>query len=135
MQGDAFVGQGAAHDGIALDGLRLVIVVGENRLHPKAVRQASDLVARHGVPHDQASVRRAGERAQSLVQLHQRFPDELHPAIGAWQRIQDVAVEHEYGVDLPAVFQRVVKRRVVPHAQVAPEPHQSLVKWLVADHR
>ena len=88
------------------------------------------VVARSGVPDDQAgafATMPGAHGAQFGVQLQHAGVDELHPPVGAGQRIEDLGVEHEHAPDLPALFERMVQRCVVLHPQVAPEPHQAAV--------
>ena len=125
MQGDARIGQGTAHHGIARQGLGLVVVVGEDGLHTQFARQAGDVLLGQRVPHDQAGPGLASQLAQGLVQLHQGLADELHPAVTPGQGVQDGLVEDEDGMHLAAGAQGLVQGGVVMGPQVAAEPHQA----------
>ena len=130
VQHGAVVRQVAQHTGVARQGLRLVVVVGEHRLHPQLRGQSGHLHLGHAVGHQQVHPRvasRLAQRMQLRIQVQQRGPDELHPPVGTGQWRQDGRVEHEHAPHLPAAFQRVVQGHVVVCPQVAAEPHQAFV--------
>ena len=130
VQGDAGIGQSAAHLRIACQRRRLVVVAGVHRLYAQLLRQRRDLVARPAVAHDQAGAGhalRGTEFRQLRVQVGEAVQDELHPAVGARQRIKDLAVEDEDTPDVASRPQRMVQRRMVVGAQVAAKPDQRSV--------
>lgn len=134
MEDDAGIGQPAAHPGVALPRRRLVIVVGVHRLHVQGLRQTGDLFRRAPVQHDEPRMRDTVARAQRpqlLVELAHTGVDELDPPVPAWQRLQDVGVEHEDAPHPPRGAQGVVERGVVVRPQIAAEPHQGAVEFLV----
>jgi hypothetical protein len=100
---------------------------------PSDRASCGNLVAGAAVHGDEARPRLARQRAQRLVQLHQRLADELHPPVLPRQAVQDVGVEHEGAMHLAATAQRVVQGGVVVHAQVPPKPHESC--WIGLFHR
>ena len=67
----------------------------------------------------------AAQLTQVCVQLHQRFTDELHAPVGTGQGGEDVVVEDEHAMHLPALAQRMVEGGMVGQAQVAPQPDQA----------
>lgn len=122
MEGDPAALEAGANARVAGERGRLPVVIGEHRLHAQRAGQPRNLVGREGVTHDQAGARR--ERAQRLMQLLDRVPDELDPAVGARQPVEDGAVEDEGAVDLPAMAQRLGQRGMVVDPQVPPKPHE-----------
>ena len=125
VQGNAQAGQRAAHAGIARLGLRLVVVCGIHGLHTQGLGQGGQRFGSVAVLDDQASFFLPGQRAQVRIQLEQGGPDELHPAVAAWQRVQNVPIENEGAIDALALLQGQVQGRVVVDPQVAPEPDQT----------
>jgi hypothetical protein len=106
---------------VALAGGRLVVLVGEDRVHAERGGEARDRVARAVVAHDEV----AAPGAQPGLQLGHAAVDEFHPPVGARrERIEDFAVEDEGAVDAPGRAQRVVEPGVVVAAQVAAEPEK-----------
>ena len=67
---------------------------------------------------------RCAEGGQLPVQVGQAVNDELDPAIGARQRIEDFAVEDEHTPHMTRRAQRVVQRCVIVAAQVAAKPDE-----------
>jgi hypothetical protein len=59
---------------------------------------------------------------QGGAQLAQRLEHELRPAARGVAPVQQRVVEHEHRDDALAGVERRPQRRVVVHAQVAPEP-------------
>ena len=135
VQGDAAVGERAAHAGVARERVRVVVVVGEDRLHVQLGGQGDDLVGAVAVADEQAHVRRRRARSPSARQLGveraDALADELDAPVGARQRVEDRAVEDEGAPDLARRAQRVVERRVVGDAQVAAEPDERGVEGLL----
>jgi len=131
VERDAEIGELAAHMGVAGQGVRVVVVVGEHGLHVQFVRECHDLVGGLAVAHEQA---RAGppvgltEGGQRRVEVVRALHEELDAAIGARQNIEDLGVEHECAPDLARRTQGVMERCVVVRAQVTAEPHQGGVE-------
>ena len=116
------------HPRIALQRQRLIIVVGEYRVHRQAGHERLQCMGGGVMPDQQAGARFAmgvAEPQQLLIEVQQRFPDEFHAAIGAGQRRQNVTIKDEDAQHLAAGFQRVKKRCVVFHPQITPKPHQA----------
>ena len=128
VQHDAMVGQVATHLDVAGQRQGLVVVVGKYHLRLQVLSQLDDFVLGHAVSHDQARLRVAREFAQAGIHLDQRFADELNPAVGAGQVVQDLGVEHKRHVHALAVLQGLVQGRVVTHTQIAPQPDQATRK-------
>ena len=122
------LGQGALHAGVTRERLGLVVACGKHRLRLQFRCQLHDLLAGHGVAHDQPGAGFAAQFAQAGVQFHQRFADEFHPPIQARQARQNVGVEDEDTVNLGTLAQCQVQRGVVRGAQIAAKPHQAGVK-------
>ena len=117
VQGDAAVGERAADAGVARQGVRVVVVVGVDRLHMELARQGDDLVAGLAVADDQADAVVAvapAELGQVGVERLDAVADELDPPVGARQRIEDGAVEDEGAPD-PA--RRLAARGTAPHGR------------------
>ncbi|GAO21847.1 oxidoreductase, SDR family protein [Alicycliphilus sp. B1] len=104
-EGDARGLQGPGHAPVALDGLGLVVAVGQHLLHAQAARQPHDALRSRAMAHDQPAARGAasgGKLGQSLVQLQHAGVDELHAPVAArGQRVQDVGIEHEGTIHPP----------------------------------
>jgi hypothetical protein len=133
-QRHAGVGERAAHAGIALQGVRVVIVVGEHRLHLQCLRERRQRLVRHALPHDEACTLhpvRLAQRTQLRVQVHEAVANELDAPVGPGQRREQLGVEHEAAPDPPRLPQGVVQGRLVLDAQVAAEPHERGVEGLV----
>ncbi len=127
------VGERAADARVARQRVRVVVVVGVDRLHVQRRGEVDDLVGALAVAHEQADARHAvacaeareigGERVDAL-------DDELDAPVGARQRVEDRAVVDECAPDLARCLERVVERGVVGRAQVAAEPDQGAVDLL-----
>ncbi len=133
MQGDAAVGQCATHRGVASERVRIVVVVGVDRLDMQLVREGDDLVARVAVAHEKANAAHAmlpAERGQVRVERLDALDDELDPAVGSRQRVEDAAIEHEGAPDFARCLQGVEQGGVVVDAQVATKPDQRRVENL-----
>ena len=128
VQHDAVVGQMAAHLNVARQRQGLVVVVGEYHLGLQVLGQFDDFVFGHAVAHDQACLRVPRHFPQAGIDLDQRLADELDPAVGAGQDVQDLGVEHEHHMHPLTVLQGMVQGGVVTHAQVAPQPDQATRK-------
>ena len=87
--------QARRNDGVARDRLRLVVAVGEHRVHLQFGGQAHDFVGGDGVAHDQV----ASQLAQLGIEFGQAGVDELDAAILARQRRQDFFVENKRAID------------------------------------
>ncbi|MEY2804423.1 MAG: hypothetical protein RL657_1759, partial [Pseudomonadota bacterium] len=124
VQGNAVVGQPATHMAVAQLGGGFVVMAGKHGQGVQLLGQLGDFVFGQAVAHDQAATF-ATQLGQALAQLYQRFADELHPPIGPGQGIEDGGVEDTGHMHLAAVFQGMVERRVVVHAQIAPQPDQT----------
>ena len=108
----AQLGQRAAHASVAQGRGRLVVGIGIDRLHMQRCGQARQLLARPALAHDQAdafNAVRATEHAQLRVEVHQRVTDELHAAVRAGQRLEDVGVENEGHPHASCAAQRVME--------------------------
>ncbi|OQC05011.1 MAG: hypothetical protein BWX79_02382 [Alphaproteobacteria bacterium ADurb.Bin100] len=135
VQRNPLVSQSAAHDSVAFDRLRLIVMVGKDRLDAQAKGQPRNFLARHGMADDEAGVFLSCQFAQVLVQGHERLPDELDAPIGPRKWIQDLLIQDEHAMHLRAIPERVMERSIVLGAKIAPEPHQPLVKSLGSVHR
>ena len=120
--------QTGCHLGVAGNGLRLVVMVGEHRLHTECQRLlhhgATGCVVQHHQPGPGYAMRQ-GQRRQCGVQLDQAMPDELDAPVRARQPIQNLAVKDKEAKHLPAGAQGVVQGGVVVCAQVAAKPDQT----------
>jgi hypothetical protein len=123
MQRDAVRRQAGAHLLVTLERDRVLVMVGEHRLHTQPDRQCRDFLAGNAVQRDEAAPL-AGQRSQVGIQRRSGFPDELEPSVGPRQLVEDGAVEHEHAMDGARCPQDLGQRGVVHGAQVAPEPHQ-----------
>lgn len=65
---------------------------------------------------------------QLLVQFYQGFTDEFDPPVSPGQGVQDGRVEDKSHMNLTAVFQGLVERRVVVRPQIPAQPDQSARK-------
>ena len=139
VQNDAMVGQMSAHLNVTRQRQWLVIVVGKYRLGLQVLGQFDDLVFGNAVAHDQARLPVTRQFAQLGIHFDQGFANELDPAVGAGQFVQNVGVKHERHMHPLAVFQGLVQGRMVAHAQIASEPdqatrkrgfHQGLPGWI-----
>ena len=116
-------------------------MVGKHRLHAQGLGHLGHGVARahavawRWVAHHQARTGVTREGAQVAVQNDQGFPNELDPPVGAWQAVQDVAVEDKQAVHLGARAQRMEQRSVIFGPQIAPKPHQAGMKLLILNLR
>ena len=120
--------QAGCHLGVAGNGLRFVVMVGEHRLHAQRQRLLHHGTARRVVQHDQPGpghAMRQGQRRQCGVQLDQAMPDELDAPVRARQPVQNLAVKDKEAKHLPAGAQGVVHGGVVVCAQVAAKPDQA----------
>ena len=118
---DAAVGERVRDGRVAVERLRLVVVVGVDRRHAQRLGEAGNRLARDGVPHDQAPA----ARAQTRVEVDQAAVDEFDaPILRRGQCVQDRAVEDERRVHRACRGQRAGEGGVVDVAQVAPEPHE-----------
>ncbi len=121
-------GQRVGHGAVALDGRRLVVMVGEDGLYVELPGEPGDRRTRGGVQHDQA----AACRPQRGVQRGQRGEEEGHAAIAgqaaSQQRVDDVPIEYEYAPYPARMLEGIMQRRVVIHAQVAAKPDQCAVE-------
>jgi len=88
---------------------------------------------------DQTGLGMPRQFAQPGVHLDQRLADELDPAVGAGQGVQDLGVKDKGHMHPLAVLQGLVQGRMVTHAQVTSQPdkaagkrgcHQSLPGWI-----
>ena len=80
--------QCSGHFGVARQRLGFIVVIGEHGICRQRLGQRGHSLRRPGMLDDQAGVGHAmlhRQLAQLLVQIHQRLPDELHPAVCAWQ--------------------------------------------------
>ena len=128
VPGHAAALQAGIDVGIPGERCRLVVMVGKYRIGRQARGQGRHGVAGLALKHHQPRPGVARPRRQLLeltVQIDQRFPDELHPPVGARERGEDVAVKDKHAKDLFAGSQGVVKRRVVVRAQIPAKPHQA----------
>ena len=103
-------------------------MVGKNRLHLPLGRQPGQGFVRPAVLDHQPGILAPGlaaELAQVFIELDQAADNKLHPAVGAWQGVENLAVEHEQAQHLAAVRQRLVQRLLIVRAQVAPKPDQA----------
>jgi len=114
-----------AHSVVALQGLGLVVVVGEDGIRTQRLGQLGHGIDGCRVQHDEASLRVATQLTQMSIQLYQRFADELHAPVGPGQRGEDVGVEDKNAMHLLALGQCVVQGGMVQCAQVAPEPDKA----------
>jgi hypothetical protein len=138
VQRHADLGQPPAGEAVALERVGVVVVTGPDGLHGQLLRQPRDLVGRLPVAHDEPGVRHAvrpGQLAQLLVEPLQAVADEFDAPVGARQRIQDRAVEHECAPHAPGRAQGLVQGGVVLGAQVATQPHERGRQRPVARHR
>lgn len=135
VQGNACVGQGAAHGRISRDRPGLVVVAGKNRLHAELAGQMGNFVPGGTVKHNQSGIGETGQAAQRVVKFNQRLLDELDTAVGARKRLENFLVKDKHAMRMQATFQGVIKRRVVINAEIPAEPHQAAVKRLVFVHR
>ena len=113
---------------VALNGLRFVVVVAEDRLHLQGLRLLRHRRAGPVMHHQQPGVVdsvRLGQCLQCGVELGQRLHDEINPPVCARQRVENLAVQHEKAENLSAGAQGVVQGGVVVRPQVAAEPDQS----------
>jgi len=127
VQRDAVGRQRAAHLGVALQRVRIVVVARVDCLHRQALRQRNDLPRRFAMAHQQPGARAAGlprRPVEVAIERDQGVSDELDATIDARQRVEEGAVEHERAPHPLRRAQRVVQGRVVAHAQVASQPHE-----------
>ena len=128
VKAHAFGRQTGRHLGVAGNSLRLVVVVGEHRLHTQRQRLLHHGAAGLVVQDHQAgfghAVRQC-QRRQSRVQLDQGMPDELNAPVRTGQPVQNLAVKDKETKHLPAAAQGVVQGGVVVRAQVAAKPDQT----------
>ena len=97
-------------------------------------RQPHDLQTRAAVADEQAhavQAVRAAEQPHLPIEVGQALVNELHPPVGARQRVEDVGVEDERAPDPSRRPQGVIQRGVIVHAQVAAKPHERAVQGLV----
>jgi len=107
--------------GVARQRSGVVVMIEKYGVDPEFGSQLHDLVASNPMPDNEA----AAPGLQGLLQLGDAGVDELDTTVGrAGERIEDCSVEHECAEDLPRAFERVIKRRVIVIAQVAPKPDQ-----------
>ena len=125
LKGNACIGQGANHLGVPCQGLGLVVMVGEHRLHAQLNRQFHDLVHSLAMAHQQACISLGGPLTPSSIQLGNRRVDEGHAAVLGLQFAQNGGVKHKRAVHMVAVAQGVAERGVVVQAQIASEPDQN----------
>ena len=124
MEGDARRRERLRNAGVACDGLRLVVPVREHRVDAELHRERGNRLARMAVTHDEATA----VTLQRGREIRHGLADELDPAVvAARQRVQDLAVEHEYAKDRAAPGEGVIQRGVIEVAQVAPEPHERAI--------
>ena len=134
VQGDAAVGEGAARAGVAGERERVVVVVGEHRLHVQLGGEGDDLVGADPVPDQQAHVGDAAalaEPGQIGRQGADALDDELDAPVGARQLVEDGAVVDESAPHLARRLERVVEGSVIGDTQVAAEPDERGVEGLL----
>ena len=120
--------QRGCHRGIPCNGGRLIVFIDEHGRRAQLCRQQRYLACRMRMPDDHA----AAVAAQFGVEFGQALVDEGHPAVGngavALQRVEDVAVENKHAMHAARQAERLVQRRLVEAAQIAPEPYQRMVE-------
>ena len=122
---DSLGGKRGGHRRVALDRLRLVIVIGVDSFHAKNAGKAGNRIARRIVQHMKA----ATCRGQRVPQLPRALPDEFNtPVSPCRQTVEDFLVEHENAVHGRMRFERCIERCVIVGAQVPPEPDQRAIR-------
>ena len=106
---------------IARDGLWLVIVIGEHRVHVQRLRKLRNRVACLVIKHMQ----RAAHCRKRGTQLDHAFPYKFNAAICfVRQDIENFAVEYEHAMYALGVGQRGVQRSIIKRPQIAAKPEQ-----------
>ena len=124
VQGNASVGQGTAHLGIAGQGGRFVVVIGKDGLCLNLLGQMRNFLDGITVQHNQTHLGGCfgvkpcllGGLAQQLVQFDQRSLNEGDPAVFSGQLVQDAGVKDKHALHFVAVFEGVKQGRVVGNA-------------------
>ena len=125
---NAMVGQTAAHLGVAGQGLGLVVMVGEHRLHTQVLGKLNHRVDGLAVAHQQTRLCMGRAFAPCGIEFLQRSVDEGHATVLARQLVQDGGVKHKGRVHMLGMLQGGAERGVVVQAQIPAKPHQNAVK-------
>ncbi len=103
--------QGAGDLLVPCQRLRLIVVVGKDRVDGKRSGQLWQGLGGAAMQRDQTGLRDAMLTRQLLQlpgKINQRLPDKLDAAVCTGQGVEDVTVQHEHAKDLAACLQRVV---------------------------
>ena len=121
MKADVALHERVADCQIASDGVRLVVIVGENGIYCKFTRQSRN----HFIGARMANHQSAAQCLQCCTQFANTFPNELDaPVLPVGQGIENCAIKYKYAVHAPGGFQGMIKTRIVGCAQITAEPEQ-----------
>ena len=92
----------------------------EHHVHLQLAREAGQL----GLGTPAAHLKRAAAAAQRVAQVGQRFEQELRARAGRVPPVHQPLVQTEHGNDVLGTCERLVQRRVIVEAQIAPQPEK-----------